>query len=371
MRALKRRHPLRVTITHPLCSAMLLVMMTMGVSAQAADDVSVGLNIPQTVVDGSIYAAADALGYFKEEDLNVRTVVFQGAGALLPQVASRKVTLGFPMPEPVLASYEPGKTPLPVQYIYNARPSGGMEIAVLASSPIHSLPELKGKKIGVGALTWASIPQTRGLLRTQGLKPESDVEIVAVGALGAGFLALREGRVDALNFNNSWHDMLELTGTKIRRLPYPDAFGDMVGNGFVAHVDTITNNPKLLERFGRAFTKATIACEANPGFCVDAFYRSYPENRPRADELDAKRAEAVALLGRRLKRLLHTADGSNRVPGQYDLAPIAQYVALMHQAGEFSVPDVPLDKIFSNALVEGFNRFDADAVRAQARAATL
>lgn len=349
-----------------------LALMSLGVmcaAAQAADSVTVGLNIPQTVVDGSIYAAAEELGYFKAENLEVKTVVFQGAGALLPQVATKKVTLGFPMPEPILASYEPGKTPLPVQYFYNARPSGGMELAVLADSPIKSLTDLKGKKIGVGALTWASIPQTRGLLRQEGLSPEKDVEIVAVGALGAGFLALREGRVDALNFNNSWNDMLELTGTRIRRLEYPDVFGKMIGNGFIAHVDTVRDDPQLLARFGRAFTKATVACEANVGFCVDAFYRAYPEARPRADELEKKRAESVVLLQRRLARLLHTPDGGDRVPGEYDLKPIAKYVSLMHDAGEIGVSEVPLDRIFTNALVKDFNAFDAQAVRAQARAA--
>jgi len=362
-------YPRSTRVTRSAQALTLSLSVLLCASAFAADEVTIGLNIPQTVVDGSIYAAAEDLGYFKAENLTVKTVVFQGAGALLPQVASKQVTMGFPMAEPVLASYEPGKTPLPVQFFYNARPSGGMELAVLESSPIKTIEDLKGKKIGVGALTWASIPQTRGLLHQQGLEPKTDVEIVAVGALGSGFLALRQGRVDALNFNNSWHDMLEQTGTKIRRLPYPDAFGQMVGNGFVAHVDTMRDNPELLGRFGRAFTKATIACEANPGYCVDVFYRAYPESKPRPDELEKKRAESIELLERRLARLLHTPDGAARKPGEYELAPVAEYVKLMNQAGEIATPEVPLDRIFTNALVKDFNAFDADAVREQARAA--
>lgn len=348
-----------------------LVGLSVTFAAQAVDNIVVGLNIPQTVVDGSIYSAAERLGYFKAEDLAVKTIVFQGAGALLPQVYTKKIDIGFPLPEPVLSSYAPGKQPLPVRFFYNARPSGGMELAVLDGSPIKSLADLKGKKIGVGALTWASIPQTRAVLAKQGLNPDKDVQVVATGALGAGFLALKEGRVDALNFNQSWHDMLEQSGTKIRRLTYPPAFASMVGNGFVAHVDTLRERPAMLTGFARAITKATLACEANPAFCVQTFWQAQPELKPATDVYQVKLKEAVFLLERRLKRTLYTPDGQPLVPGEYDLDAIARYVTLMHDAGELDIASVPVDKIFTNALIPEINHFDPQAVRQQARAAQI
>ncbi|NDL65483.1 ABC transporter substrate-binding protein [Acerihabitans arboris] len=345
--------------------------LSFSLAARAEEQIVVGLNIPQTVVDGSIYSAADKLGYFRAENLAVKTIVFQGAGALLPQVNSKKIDIGFPMPEPVLASYAAGKKPLPVQFFYNARPSGGMELAVLDGSPIKSLADLKGKKIGVGALTWASIPQTRAVLASQGLNPDQDVQIVATGALGAGFLALKEGRVDALNFNQSWHDMLEQSGTKIRRLSYPPEFAAMVGNGFIAHNDTLRDRRAMLVGFGRAITKATLACEANPAFCVQTFWRAQPELKPAAGVYQAKLKESVFLLERRLKRTLYTPEGQPVVPGQYDTGAIARYVTLMHNAGELDTASVPLDNIFTNALVNDINDFDKQAVRQQARVAKL
>ncbi|WP_413721376.1 ABC transporter substrate-binding protein [Sodalis sp. RH24] len=345
--------------------------LALSAAAKAEEQIIVGLNIPQTVVDGSIYSAADKLGYFRAENLAVKTIVFQGAGALLPQVNSKKIDIGFPMPEPVLASYAPGKQPLPVQFFYNARPSGGMELAVLDSSPIKTLADLKGKKIGVGALTWASIPQTRAVLANQGLNPDKDVQIVATGALGAGFLALKEGRVDALNFNQSWHDMLEQSGTKIRRLSYPAEFSAMVGNGFIAHNDTLRDRRAMLVGFGRAITKATLACEANPGFCVQTFWQAQPELKPGAEVYQARLKDAVFLLERRLKRTLYTPEGQPVVPGRYDIDAIARYVALMHDAGELDVASVPLDKIFTNALVGDINHFDKQAVQQQARVAKM
>src|SRR5688500_1664640 len=114
-------------------------MMFGATHAWALDDVTVALAIPPAVHDGAAYAAAEELGLFKEQGLKVNVVVFQGAGALLPQVASKRVTFGFPVAEPIISSYFNGKDPLPVRYFYNGVPSQTMEYAVLADSPIKTL----------------------------------------------------------------------------------------------------------------------------------------------------------------------------------------------------------------------------------------
>jgi len=337
--------------------------------AQAADEVTVALAIPLTVDSGGVYALGNELGFFREENLEVKTIVFQGAGALLPQVAAKKVTVGFPLPEPVLASYETGKTPLPVTYFYNATPRNEIELAVLASGPIKTIADLKGKKIGVGALTWGTIPATRALLREQGLTPGKDVDIVAVGVLGSGFLALKEGRVDALNFNSSWHAMLELTGTSLRRLPYPQVFRDINSNGFIAHQDTLRDHPDLLARFGRAYTKSLIACDANPKLCVEAFWRLQPEARAKTDDPERQLAEAIALSRNRMNAVLRNRDGTPRTYGEFNLTVIEQFVKAMAAAGEFNTDHIPVAKIFSNVLVPEFSKFDVAQVQARARAA--
>ncbi|OZI35368.1 nitrate ABC transporter substrate-binding protein [Bordetella genomosp. 1] len=335
--------------------------------AQAADEFTVALAIPPAVHDGAPYAAAEALGYFKQENLDVKTIVFQGAGALLPQVANKRVTVGYPTSEPVISSTFNGKDALPLQYFYNGVPATTMEFAVLADGPIQSLADLKNKKIGVGALTWGTIPGGRAALRTAGLTPGKDVDFVAVGALAAGFQALRNHQVDALNFNSSWNDMLEMSGTRIRRIAYPPVFGETAGNGFIAHVDTVRDNPDLLVRFARAYTKGQVACDANPTYCVRAFWQQNPQAKPEGDEARALQ-DATTLLSRRLKRVLYTADGQPRVPGQYDLKAIQGGIQAMADAGEYPTAQVPVDKLFSNALLPRINDFDAAAVRAQAKA---
>ncbi|WP_051357279.1 ABC transporter substrate-binding protein [Azorhizobium doebereinerae] len=335
--------------------------------ADAADKVLIGLAIPPTVTDGGVYAIADEMGLFKDQNIEVESVVLQGAGAIVPQLLQKKITLGFPLPETLLAAHKPGEAPLPLAYVYNANPYNSLELAVLASSNITSIQDLKGGKIGVGALTWGTIPQTRALLRSVGLEPGKDVSIVAVGVLGSGFHALREQRVEALNFNSTWIDLMELEGTKARRLAYPPVFANMVVNGFLTHRDVIKDNPDLLARFGRAYAQAVIACDANPKVCVEAFWKRNPQARPQAD-MDKALNDNVEILKRRLALVVRDADGKDRVPGQFDLEVIRAYVQAMHKYGEFATADIPLDAYFTNQFVPDYAKFDRAAVIAKAKA---
>lgn len=348
---------------------LLLSLLITGIyQAQAQDDVTVALAIPPAVHDGAPYAAAQELGLFKAQNLSVKVIVFQGAGALLPQVASKRVTFGYPVAEPVISSYFSGKDPLPLRYFYNGTPAQTMEYTVLADSPIKTLADLKDKKIGVGALTWGTIPNSRAALRVAGLEPGKNVEFVAVGVLGSGFQALRSKQVDALNYNSSWGDIFEITGAKIRRIPYPDVFQETPGNGFIAHEDTFKEHPDLIRRFGRAYTEAQYVCEVNPEFCVKAFWRQYPESKP-ADANGKGLEDAKTLLTRRLQRTLYRADGSRRHPGEYDLPVIRASITAMAKAGEFPSADVPVERIFSNAFVSDFDNFDKNALKTLAETA--
>jgi NitT/TauT family transport system substrate-binding protein len=333
---------------------------------QAADRIKVGLAIPPTVTDGGVQAIADELGLFRDENLDVEYVVLAGAGALLPQLLQKNITIALPLPETLLSAHKTGEPPLPASYFYNAGPSNTLEIAVKADSDIRTLADLRGKSIGVGALTWGTIPQTRALLRSVGLTPGRDVQIVAVGVLGAGFHALREDRVQALNFNSTWIDLLEQEGVSARRLAYPPIFRRMVVNGYIAHRSTLDDNPGLLERFGRAWTRALIVCDINPRACVEAFWRKNPAARPQGDSEGAL-ATNVRLLQRWIEPILRDENGKTRAPGAYDLDIIRTYVGEMHRFGEFDSENIPLDAYFSNALVPGFSKFDRDALIARAR----
>jgi NitT/TauT family transport system substrate-binding protein len=331
------------------------------------DELLLGMAIPFTLADGGIFAIGRELGFFEEENLVINTVILEGAGSVVPQVAQRNVDLGQPLPETLLSAYDPATGPLPVVYFFNAIPANTLQLAVLESSDIQTIADLRGKQIGVGALTWGTIPQTRALLRRAGMTPGTDVDIVAVGVLGSGFHALRQGRVDALNYNHTWIDLLEQSGTKVRRLEYPDLYARMINNAFLVHRSLLEEQPDLLGRYGRAYAKSVVACDANPVACAHAFWRASPESRP---DGDAERvlAESVEIINTRLSMLMRDRNGEIRRFGEFDLDLIQAYVQELYEAGELRTPEVPVATYFSNALVDQFNDFDMDAVVEKARA---
>jgi len=359
--------PARGTLASLLAAGLLIGASAASSDAANRDTIRFGLAIPFTVTDGGFFALGEEMGFFEEEGITVEPITLQGAGSVVPQVAQKNITIGQPLAETVLAAYQPDEAELPVVFFYNAIPANTLELAVLESSDIHSIADLNGGQVGVGALTWGTIPQTRALLRNVGLTPGEDVEIVAVGILGSGFHALREGRVDALNYNHTWIDLLEQSGTPARRLEYPPVYNRMVNNPFLTHRDTLRDQPDLLERFGRAYTKSVLACDANPAACVESFWRMNPESRPDGDA-EAVLQNSIKILQRRLDLIVRDNDGQPRRHGAFDLEFIGDYVAELHRHGEFATDDIPLDSFFSNALVDAMNDFDAEAVAEAARA---
>ncbi|VFR87704.1 putative exported protein [plant metagenome] len=359
-------------LTHLVGLALASILAT-SAAAQAAPKslapLTVGLSVRPSVADGGVWLLAQELGLWTAAGLQVRTVEFEGAGLLVPQVAAGKIDIGLPSPETILSATAAGQSGLGLTFFYNAVPANAMEFAVLADSPIHRVSDLKGRKIGVGALTWGNIPSTRAILRDAGVAA-GDYSIVPVGVLGAGFHALTSGRVDALNYNAGWHDILELSGTPLRRIRMPGVFGEMSVNAFVTRSDALARDPDRYARFGRAYTQALLACQADIERCVTVYWQANPQARPAAGtNPDKALADAKEVVRRRLQRILLHPDGSPREPGRFDVAVIRQYVQRMAEAGEFASADVPVETLFSNALVPAFSGPDAQPAgpRAQAR----
>src|SRR5690606_28623150 len=107
---------------------------------------------------------------FEQENIQIEDLNFQGASVLMPQVANKEITIGFPGPDPLIVSQQPGRDPLPLQFFYNAARESIWEFLVLDESPLQALTDLKGKIIGVGALANANVPITRAMLREIGLE---------------------------------------------------------------------------------------------------------------------------------------------------------------------------------------------------------
>jgi NitT/TauT family transport system substrate-binding protein len=170
--------------------------------------------------------------------------------------------------------------------------------------------------------------------------------------------------VDALNYNNTWIDLLEMSGTPARRIELPDVYEKMINNAYVTHRDTLAEKPEVLAGFGRALAKATLVCHLDPALCVETFWRLYPESVPAEGTREENLARAVELLERRLALVVPAEIGGAGSWGRFDHEAIGNYVTFMHEAGEFARGDLPVEAIFSNDLADAFVAFDEADVRA-------
>ncbi len=308
---------------------------------------------------------AETAGFFKEEGLEVEKVPFNGTGTLIPQMTSKRVHIGYPNPDVLIVSRQPGKDPLPLRFIYNVTRESAWEFVVPAASPIKTLADLKGKKLGVGALTFGNIPITRAMFKELGMEFGKDLEMQPVGVGAPAFLAFREGKIDALNLFDAQHATLETQGTAIRRLDMPAKYKNLFSNGFIVHEDTLKENPKMLAGFGRAFAKAQVACEANREACVRNFWSLYPNQKPAGDEAKVM-ADQIKVMNSRFNKTLAFGSGPRNF-GEYPEQAWRDFVEALYVGGQITTKDIDISTLYTNSLVPEYNKFDAAAVAAKAR----
>jgi NitT/TauT family transport system substrate-binding protein len=322
-----------------------------------------GLNVAWA----NYYLALDR-GYFRGEGIDeIELMHFNGTATLLPQVVNKKILIGAPNADIPIISQQPGRDPMPLTFFYNFMRSSVWEMIVPAESPVRRLEDLKGKRIGVGALTWASVPTTRAMLHEVGLEDGKTVTLVGVGIGGPAFKAFREGQVDALNLYDGQHVLLELSGVKIRRLPLPEKYNSLFSTGFITHADNIEAKAKVLEGFGRAMAKGTVACFANPEACVKAYYKHNPQAAPKPGNKKETLERDIAVLEARGQRYLSFPMGTEQKFGWYPEGAFENFVNILYAEGTLRTNKIPLERLYTNRFVKGFNQFDKEALRKEAR----
>lgn len=306
---------------------------------------------------------AIGMGYFKDEGLDVDVVFFQGAAVMLPQITQKHVKFGWITPDVMITARQPGRDVLPTKMFYNGIYLSPFEVVVLEDSPLKSLADLKGKKIGVGAMSWGNLAVTKSMMKDLGMSEQADYQFLPVGVGATAYRALTDGSIDALNLFDTFHAQIEDMGAKLRRLPMEQKYRQLFSSGWIAHEDTLKNEPELVVKFGRAAAKGVVACNANPEACVKNFWALYPGAKPAQGTEEEKLANALT----QLKLRLHTMipEGGVERMGYYTDQSWKDYVTVLQQGGQVPSVDIPVETIYTNQFVKDINTFDeAEVIKA-------
>ncbi|WP_427184946.1 ABC transporter substrate-binding protein [Bordetella bronchialis] len=172
-------------------AALALALATAG-GARAEDIVVSNYGVS---ANGMPFAVAMAKGFFKQEGANVTGILTSaGGGTTLRNMLAGNAPYAEVNPNAVIAAAQQGADIKIVSD--NVLTVAEFVWAVKKDSPIKSVKDLKGKKMGYTNPRSTSQALATLVLQSGGLKTE-DVELVKTGGFGEGVAALDTGLVDA------------------------------------------------------------------------------------------------------------------------------------------------------------------------------
>ena len=130
-------------------------------------------------------------GYFKAQGLDVKLITIRQSDVIIAATMIGELNFMDIIPTAVLASVRG----LPIKTVAVALKSAPY---VLIGQPgLHAPSELKGKKIGVSSVGSMSAYLVREIVARNGLNPDRDVTLLAIGGTAARTAALFGGTIDA------------------------------------------------------------------------------------------------------------------------------------------------------------------------------
>src|SRR5215475_1929180 len=252
-------HVLRCGTAASLLAALVLCPC----GAHALDKVRLGKAVPNSFAFSTAEVGSEA-GIFKEEGIEIEVTAFRGDAQLQQGLTAGSLEVGLGS-GPGLGFRAKGAPAIGVAAMYGA--PANLALALPFDTPVKTVADLKGKRIGVttaGSLTdWLM----RELSRQQGWGSDG-IKIMALGQMQARLAAIQRGELDGMVIEAATGYELEEAG-KARNFML---FGD-IAKDFYTHVifstdDVVNNRPELLRRFLRGWFSTIAFMRANKDFVV-------------------------------------------------------------------------------------------------------
>src|SRR5260221_7256898 len=303
-------------------------------------------------------STASQLGYMKEEGIDLELQVVNGSSAVVQQLAAGNAQMAVILAPNTLLGFAEG-----VKYkaFYDFLTRNTFDVKVLPDSPVNRLADLKGRNVGTIDLTRGDLPLLRAQLQHAGLAPARDVLFVALGpTMSLHAQALKEGKVQALNL--SWNNTVsvEAAGGKLKCITCDSEELQLASETTVAADAVFRQDRRYVVGLGRAMAKATLFAETNPDAAIAIMKKVNPAEH--TDPAFTRTFFNAALVIMK-----------PRQPGRYGLSDVGgwdrlqNFMSIPTEGATGMTTKVDVKQLVTNELVDEMNRFDAEAVRKQAR----
>lgn len=307
-----------------------------------------------------------ALGFWKQEGYDVNVIGVSGSAQGLQQMTAGGIQFAQLNSTGLIQANTDNNVP-----VRGVMGNGVIDwgLTVDAAGPIKDVKDLKGKRIGIVSLATGGVPLLKGMLRQHGLNPDTDVQIVAVGAGAPALDALRNDRVQALMFWGSAITGFENAGAKLRVFQSPE-WRNLPDFTLSTMQKTIDSDPAMVEAIVRGAAKATLYAQTNPECVRKLHWQNFPSTKPTgADEATLEKWD-TALLAEQLRTMsdAYKMNGGKLI-GAMDVASYGRFQDFMRDE-KLITKTLPAQTFVINkpGFFEAVNRFDHAAVVAAAKA---
>ncbi len=221
-------------------------------------------------------------GFFKEENLDVSLVKCDWS-AYKDALALGGIDITHHL---IMMFLKPIEQGMNVKILAGVH-KGCLRVQTSTSGNIHTMEDLRGKRIGVPGMGTPPFIFANRALAIHGLDPAKDVSwlVFPAGELG---LALEKGQVDAVATAEPIGTLLTSTG-KVRNVAdqaTDEPFANEYCCGVVANGKFVANNPKAAAAATRAILKAAKWVELNPkAAAILAVEKKYLASKPEINAL--------------------------------------------------------------------------------------
>jgi NitT/TauT family transport system substrate-binding protein len=313
-----------------LAIVLLLILTPVGpVAAQMQPRaIRVAMCFRSLTLAAAPFAVAMRLGWFASAGIDVELVALPGSLECVKRVATGHVDFTLASIEPLAMLRSEG---LRAKNFYTAYQGNIYGLMVAAESPIKTIADLKGKRIGVATMASSGVVVARALVADHGMDPDRDISIVLAGDSRETAALLRSNQVDALSQFDTHYAALENMGLKLRPLDN-DKIARFPSNGLIALERTLETQRTDAVALARGYAKGTIFSIHNPDAAIRILYEVLPQTRPVDKDVASAIRDDVAVLKARSRNWRLEAGGVTKW-GESSQENYAAYVDFLAKWG--------------------------------------
>jgi NitT/TauT family transport system substrate-binding protein len=345
----------------PAAGLAIAIAMTSGAAAQELQKLKLGFGTKIVSPMIANILIPEYLGYYRQEGLTLEFFPLGPNTVVMEQIASKRIDFATGVPTVQLPVVARGET-LPTMNFYEFTYPFKYGLATNPDGKIQSFADLKGKAVGVSSLGLTDYPIFKLILKRNGIDPDKDVNIIAVGEGVVGGQALKRGAVEALFSYDTQFGAVEAVGIPLRYLTLPKNVPHIGGFYLTTRRETLKERRNWAVGIGRAVAKAQVFIRANPDAAAYAYLQMFPESAPKASTLDQQIAAIKIPIVKR-QEFFSSYDPAVKKWGEMSAAEFKEEVDFMDLSEK--IRDV--SGLFTNELIGEINAFDSEKIKVEAR----